>query len=66
MPPCPEIDNTNNYLTEQLNYLGLAYIHLADHSAQGATEAPMEIKKLIGNNFENTIILSGGYSWSSV
>jgi len=57
----PEIDNTYKYLTEELNKLGIAYIHLIDHSAMGAPEVPKEIKKLIRNNFKNTIILSGGY-----
>lgn len=61
MPPYPEIDDTYNHLAEQLNHIGIAYIHIVDHSAQGAPEVPMEIKKLIRNIFENIIILSGGY-----
>lgn len=61
MPHYPEIEATYNYLSEQLNNLGIAYIHLVDHSAMGAPEVPMEIKKLIRKNFKNTIILSGGY-----
>ena len=61
MPYYPEIDATYKYLSEQLNDLGIAYIHLVDHSAMGAPVVPMEIKKLIRNNFKNTIILSGGY-----
>jgi N-ethylmaleimide reductase len=62
MAQYPEIDDTYAYLTEQLNDLGIAYIHLVDHSSQGAPEVPMEIKKLIRNIFQNTIILSGGYN----
>ncbi len=61
MPHYPEIDATYKYLSEQLNSLGIAYIHLVDHSAMGAPVVPVEIKKLIRNNFKNTIILSGGY-----
>lgn len=61
MPHYPEIDATYNYLTEQLNKLDIAYIHLVDHSAMGAPEVPMKLKKEIRNNFKNTIILSGGY-----
>ena len=61
MPHYPEIEATYKYLSEQLNNLGIAYIHLVDHSAMGAPVVPMEIKKLIRNNFKNTIILSGGY-----
>ena len=41
MPHYPEIDATYNYLSEQLNKLDIAYIHLADHSAMGAPEVPL-------------------------
>lgn len=61
MPHYPEIDATYNYLSEQLNKLDIAYIHQVDHSAMGAPEVPVELKKLIRKNFKNTIILSGGY-----
>jgi N-ethylmaleimide reductase len=57
----PEIEATYKYLSEQLNDLGIAYIHLADHSAMGAPIVPMEIKKLIRSVFKNTLLLSGGY-----
>ena len=61
MPHYPEIDATYNYLSEQLNKLDIAYIHVVDHSAMGAPKVPVELKKLIRRNFRNTIILSGGY-----
>ncbi len=61
MPHYPEIETTYAYLSEQLNNLDIAYIHIVDHSAMGAPEVPLEIKKLIRNNFKNTVILSGGY-----
>ncbi len=61
MPHYPEIDATYAYLSEQLNKIGIAYIHLVDHSAMGAPVVPIEIKKQIRNNFKNTLILSGGY-----
>jgi N-ethylmaleimide reductase len=61
MPHYPEIDATYKYLSEQLNNLGIAYIHIVDHSAMGAPIVPMEIKKIIRNNFKNRLILSGGY-----
>jgi N-ethylmaleimide reductase len=57
----PEIDATYDYLSKQLNSIGIAYIHLVDHSAMGAPVVPIEIKKLIRKNFKNTIILCGGY-----
>lgn len=61
MPHYPEIDATYNYLSEQLNNIGIAYIHLVDHSAMGAPAVPLEIKKQIRQNFRHTIILCGGY-----
>jgi N-ethylmaleimide reductase len=61
MPHYPEIDATYDYLSKQLNSLGIACIHLVDHSAMGAPAVPIEIKQLIRKNFKNTIILCGGY-----
>ncbi len=61
MPLYPEIEATYNYLSDQLDKLGIAYIHVVDHSAMGAPEVPLKIKNIIRNNFKNTIILAGGY-----
>jgi N-ethylmaleimide reductase len=61
MPHYPEIDAEYDYLSKQLNTLGIAYIHLVDHSAMGAPPVPVELKKKIRHNFRNTVILSGGY-----
>ena len=61
MPHYPEITATYDYLSTELDKIGFAYIHLVDHSAMGAPKVPVEIKKLIRNNFKNTIILGGGY-----
>jgi len=61
MPHYPEIHDTYVYLSEELNKLEIAYIHLVDHSAMGAPVVPAEMKQAIRNNFNNTLILSGGY-----
>lgn len=61
MPPYPQIEGTYKYLAEQFNSLGIAYIHLVDHSSMGAPEVPLKIKELIRHTFKNTMILSGGY-----
>jgi N-ethylmaleimide reductase len=61
MPYYPEIEATYHYLSEQINEMGIAYIHLVDHSAMGAPIVPIELKKHIRGVFQNTIILSGGY-----
>ncbi len=61
MPHYPEMDATYDYLSKQLNALGIAYIHLVDHSAMGAPAVPGSIKKIIRSNFTNSIILCGGF-----
>jgi len=62
MPHYPEIDATYRYLAKELNKLGIAYIHLVDHSPMGAPSVPSEIKDAVRSLFRNTIILSGGYT----
>lgn len=65
MPHYPEIDETYNYLSKELNKVNIAYIHLVDHSAMGAPTVPMEIKKTIRKNFRNVIILCGRFNRES-
>ncbi|MDD2820216.1 MAG: alkene reductase [Flavobacterium sp.] len=65
MPHYPEIDATYDYLSQELNKLDIAHIHLVDHSAMGAPTVPNEIKKLIRHNFKNTLITCGGYTKES-
>jgi N-ethylmaleimide reductase len=57
----PEIEETYTYVAGQLNQIGIAYIHIADHSAMGAPHVPVEIKEVIRKKFKNTIILGGGF-----
>ena len=61
MPHYPEIDSTYDYLSKELNKIGILYIHIVDHSAMGAPQVPDSIKKSIRNNFKGNLILSGGY-----
>ncbi|MFH0728750.1 MAG: alkene reductase [Pseudomonadota bacterium] len=49
------------YLAQQLNALGLVYIHLVDHSAMGAPAVPDAMKATFRKVFKRTLILSGGY-----
>ena len=61
MPHYPEIDATYAYLAEGLNKIGIAYIHVVDHSALGAPAVPLAIKQTIREKFKHTVILAGGY-----
>ena len=57
----PEIDETYTYLAKEFNNMGIAYIHLVDHSSMGTLKLPFEIKIIMRKYFKNTMILSGGY-----
>ncbi|MCB9053810.1 MAG: alkene reductase [Lewinellaceae bacterium] len=61
MPAYDGVEEDYTYLTEQLNDIGIAYIHLVDHSSMGAPEVPDSIKEMVRTKFANTLILSGGY-----
>jgi N-ethylmaleimide reductase len=65
MPHYPEIDATYKYLAEHLNAIGIAYIHLVDHSAMGAPAVPSEIKNAIRQSFKNSLIHCGGFTLTS-
>ena len=60
-----ELDAQYDQLSKKLSDLGLAYLHLVDHSAMGAPEVPKSIKQTLRNNFAQTLILSGGYNAES-
>lgn len=48
-------------LVEELNAVGLVYIHVVDHSSMGAPEVSADLKAKIRANFNGKYILSGGY-----
>ena len=62
MATYPEIDETYAYLAEELQKIGVVYLHLVDHQAMGAPAVPAEIVPIIREKFTNTLILSGGYN----
>ena len=53
------------FIAEKLKEIGLAYIHLVDHSSMGTPEVPRDLKEKIQDSFGGTIIISGGYDKSS-
>jgi len=52
-------------LMEELNKIGLVYIHIVDHSAMGAPEVSPTLKAAIRARFNGRYILSGGYDLAS-
>jgi N-ethylmaleimide reductase len=59
--PDAEMDTMYLRLIDELNALGLLYIHVVDHSAMGAPEVSPELKAKIRAAFKGKYILSGGY-----
>ncbi len=59
--PDAEMDAMYLALIEELNRIGLVYIHIVDHSAMGAPEVSPTLKAAIRANFKGRYILSGGY-----
>jgi len=59
--PDPKMDAMYLRLIEELNNIGLLYIHVVDHSSMGAPEVSPELKQQIRANFKGKYILSGGY-----
>lgn len=65
MAPYPEVDATYSYLADQLNRIGLVYLHIVDHSSMGAPMVPQSIKATIREKYQGTIILAGGFNRES-
>ena len=61
IPAYAEMESDYAYLAARLNELGLAYVHLVDHSPMGAPPVPGSIKQTFRKVFHRTLILSGGY-----
>jgi N-ethylmaleimide reductase len=59
--PDAEMDELYLRLIDELNALGLLYIHIVDHSAMGAPEVSPELKAKLRAAFDGQYILSGGY-----
>jgi N-ethylmaleimide reductase len=56
-----EMDALYLALVQKLNPLGLAYLHVVDHSSMGAPPVKAELKAKLRSTFQGAYILSGGY-----
>jgi len=59
--PDAKMDALYLRLVEELNAVGLVYIHVVDHSSMGAPQVSPELKAKIRANFKGKYVLSGGY-----
>jgi N-ethylmaleimide reductase len=61
MRPDAEMDALYIALFSALSELGIAYVHVVDHSSMGAPAVPVVLQAAIRQHFRGTYILSGGY-----
>jgi N-ethylmaleimide reductase len=59
--PFPDVDAQYVALVKELSALGLAYIHVLDHSALGQPPVPIEIKTKLREAFKGPFIAAGGF-----
>jgi N-ethylmaleimide reductase len=52
-------------LARQLSAIGLAYIHVVDHSSMGAPEVKPSVKRKLRDAFGGKIVLAGGFDRES-
>jgi N-ethylmaleimide reductase len=56
-----QVEDVYETLAARASELGLAYLHLVDHSAVGAPPVPVALREKIRRAFTGTLILAGGY-----
>ncbi|HUQ03794.1 MAG TPA: alkene reductase [Kofleriaceae bacterium] len=56
-----QVDELYETLAARAASLGLAYLHVVDHSAVGAPAVPASLQEKIRRAFGGTVILAGGY-----
>ncbi|HAA14639.1 MAG TPA: alkene reductase [Cytophagales bacterium] len=57
----PEVPDTFDLLSRELEKLGVVYIHTVDHGGMGWPALPFEVRDCIRANYRGTLIVSGGY-----
>ena len=65
LSPDDETDALYTHLASELSALGLAYVHVVDHSKMGAPPVKAELKAAMRSAFKGAYILSGGYDRAS-
>jgi len=61
MQPDPATDALYEHLAARLGELGLAHLHMVDHSSMGAPPVNPALKRTVRERFRGTYIASGGY-----
>lgn len=58
----PEIDEAYGYLADELEKIGIVYVHLVDHSRLSDLDSAATTTRLMRDTFTNTVIYAGGYT----
>jgi N-ethylmaleimide reductase len=61
MAAYPEVDATYLRLADELTKLGILYVHVVDHSAQGGPAVPAALKATLRASFKGKYIAAGGF-----
>jgi N-ethylmaleimide reductase len=56
-----QVETLHETLAGELEKLGFAYVHVADHASMGMPAVPASVKGKIKRAFGGTVILAGGY-----
>lgn len=62
MESCGHTDDLYERLAQEMQKLGILYVHIVDHSSMGAPEVKPSVKEAIRKNFQGAVVLSGGYN----
>lgn len=65
MSAYPEVDETYLKLASGLEKAGLAYIHIADHSAMGAPAIPDGFRQALRQAWPGTLLMGGSFELAS-
>ncbi|SHE80965.1 alkene reductase [Pedobacter caeni] len=65
LPAYAEERATHEYLGDELQRMGILYIHLSDQSTGGNPPIPLDYIVSLRKRFENLLILAGGYTAES-
>jgi N-ethylmaleimide reductase len=58
----PEIDEAYGYVAEELEKIGIVYVHLVDHSRLSRLDSAATTMQLVRRTFTNTMIHAGNYT----
>ena len=61
LPHYPETDEMYDYLAEELQKIGVVYVHVVKQSALDSAAASAATVQTIRRKFRNTLIVNGGY-----